>query len=720
MPKHAAFQLPSVPPSIALAVLENALRNGEQSLAERLRVAVAPAGDARLILITTATRLGAKSPPETALYEAYNGHPYNAARDSRVPRDLGEDLVDAATYEPLYDSALRLLALAIADENGARLGAGLSADALVATPIAACLYVLGEESEPSATSLARIEWRATGMAVAALTARSPDRPVNRTIACIGIDPAWGATQDLAMRHHAVYEKDVDLRVPYAWMHGVVLLRPGIVLSAALRDIAGALLLEIGQRTGRDLTPSALAIAWSGKAESTSAVEIIASPLPDVAVIPAAATTAARTIDGTVGSTRAIKISVLELLESANATTQLRELMERNANDIGYRLELRRLPQHAEVGDDLQDVQRQIEELQVRRDVLNGLTAGDWRLLRFPGQHLDALIDYLRRFPLDVMDSAQIGYAFHASTTDPQGVHFILYRLRDVGVEPAYPEAYWRRETGNGTIVHHMDALFAQFATSHGVQSLVFTPPHHVIVPNFRSTQQDIDDYLRQGFGGLLGLDDAFAQLAKGKETPRPIYTFGHSSKGEIRIEILDAAKFQPIGRVVPFLNDNLELSRRIDIKAFVENAADGQWRKEWLAELAAANTDIEAGLERRIEQVDNLLAAQSDQLIVSLTHEIDAIRDRLSTLLELIDDLTGRSAIIEKLVAIAVKEAAEVESAVEVIPARFAELDQTRRRVLEAIVKERSASQVFAGNASKNLNDIRSDIDRIERALRNE
>jgi hypothetical protein len=722
MAKYAVSTLPRVDAEVALGVLQGALLGARDGLERSARVTVDPKGSAMIEVQTKNTSLGVQTPDkeiEGRFYDSFNAHPKNRAAGLSAPTDNRPQIL-AEKFENtnLFGEVAMLLARALSDSNGP-FSARRSADEL-ARPIEGQLYLIGKDGAlaEAAASLTSVEWRSTGMTIGAVQPESSGGEI--AIAQIGINTALGATQDLALKHPKAYGDELTALRGYKWGAGILLLTPEFELPLSIRSDAEDLISLLATKGGRPTHGFALALYWPGQGTNGAAgamtshapLRVAAFPLPDTPIIPTATTIGGpRAVES-----RALDIQFVDLKKTDNATAELRELMRRNAEDIGYRLELRRLPHYAEIGDELEEVQRKIEELELRRAFLNGESVGDHRLLRFPADGLPALIDYLRRFPIDVVDRERIRYAFHSSTADPKGVHYLLYRLRDVGLEPAYPEAYWERDSGSGTIVHRIDPLFGQFAASGGARSLVFTPRHHVTVPNFRATQQAVDTYLRQGFGGLLGVDDAFSQASAGSGE-EPIYVLGSTRKGEVRLEIMDGAQFAPVGRVVPFLNDNLELSRRIDIADFVSNAADAHWRKERLDELEAASADLGERLSTRMEGIDRMLADQSADLLDALTTEVDAIRARVGSLLATVEELSERSTFVEGIAADAIRQAADADRSIEELPERFTELNGIRKKVEGAIVHQRELTRAFAGVAVDQLKGMKSDIDRLQRVL---
>lgn len=722
MAKHLLSRFPAMTPAMALRVLDQGLSGDSKDLIRRTALTVDTAGNAMISVLTEHTR--PNSPPdedfEGRLYTAYNAQMENRTAGRSLPPDLlGLSLVEDFAEQDLLTGVAGVLAQAIFDANKPRFSSGSEiAQETNADAIRGVHYVISaRDGLPEiASDLVRIEWRSTGLRLGGSDSR-------RTIACVGVDDQSGATQDLAARHPEFYEADVDIYLPYRCDFGKLLLRPGLALPVDLRTPASRLIGRLLSLRDVGASESLLALDWETNDGSISSVDVILAREPARDVIPV------NTSQQSGGPSKLVDIRRIDLKADEKTTDRLIRLMEQHAEDIGYRLELQPLPSYAESGDELADVQRQIEELEVRRAYLLGEEEADWRLLRFPATGIGAMIDFLRRFPLHIADEHRIKYAFHATGEDVAGVHYLLYQLRDIGVEPPYPEAYWQLEARTGTIAHRLDPLFAQFAASRQASSLVFTPRDMTVVPGFRSTISNVDSYLRSGFGGLLGLRDTFADPdapersdaeQAAEKIGRPIYVLGETLTGDVRLEILDGDAFQPIGRVVPFINDNLELSHRIDMEEFITSGAAKYWRKERLDALDELSSATFEHFEKRMRAVEADVGQQTAQIYETLSDEVDAVRNRMGSLLAFVEELSERAALIEKVAADAIVGAGGLDDEVETLPTRFAELNIIRRHVEEAVVQQATRSRAFTDLTTKRIAQLRSDIAKIRKALAND
>lgn len=719
MADHVVYTLPWRPAPVSLSILAALLSSPEGSvLTDRLAVQFSSDGRARLSFRSRHTRLGAKydSKFEGKLFSAYNGNAYNQKAGSQLPRDLPEPALKPDAAPEILRDMVRLVARAIAAASEQSSPFGEASEAVKAAPVAHLAYVVGPQSSDlsaAAAALAPIEWRSSGMSIGAYSsAKAPGTKDDEliAIAAIGIDPSAGATQDIAAKYPHHFETKIRLFLPYTLGHGLLLLKPGVILDSAILDDA-AVVLTVALAEASLPSRSLVAIEWDLQSSGLDQLKAYVAELPEQAIIP--------TATGSVGDAEyaPLAIDVVALEQRSDATTALRWLLEKNAEDIGHRLELRHVGRFADSNADLDAIERQIEDLSMRRDIILGQEAGGWRLLRFPASAISALIDYLRRFPPHIFDEEFIRYGFRASAEEPRGAHYLLYQLADVGQEPAYPEIYWRELHKAGTIVHRLDPLFAQFAASKSAASLVFTPRQHVVVPNFRATQVDVDAYLKQGFGALFGLEDAFEIAGASHEAKQPIYIFGITEGRKIRVEIMDGAQFQPIGRVVPFLNDNLEIARRIDLEEFITNAADGLWRKERLEHLQTHGQTLAADLDQQIALLDQRLAEESQRLIRTLTQEVDDLRAHIGDLTSMMVELGDRASEIEKIFDDGIRRAGSLETLVEEVPDRFSELVRVRTTIQDAIGKERRSARDFTRMATENLASIRADIKRLRKEL---
>lgn len=711
MAKRVVHRLSPMPAAEALRVLARALVDSPEGFERSLRVQTDGDGRAIIEVTTQHTR------PDRPLDPEREGRIYAASNLDRQARGLGArdpadirwkiEIVEEAPNPDLFAQLAALLAQAIGDA-----GSGIGAGVALAEPAENVLFALGPgtaEIDALARELTAIEWRSTGTVIAGHAGTSA------VVASFGVDPRYGATQHIAAQQTWLYNARVQLFLAYPFDAGQLLLDPAMLLDDELLQASGRLFRLLRRRSDPEAAPIALFIGAAQPAEAAidarQAVQVVLAELP---VQPVSSPAQSVSRDGVVAP---LSIDYVVLEQSADATERLRAAMERAAEDIGYRLELHPVPSYGGYRSELEEVQRQIEDLETRRSLLLGETEQDWRLLRFPAEGLQAMIDFLRRFPLEVADQGHIKYAFHASTSATGGVHYLLYQTRHIGTEPPYPDQHWSGLTRSGTIVYRLDPLFAQFVASHAANSLVFTPEQYVVSPSFRSTQQDVDDYLQAGFAGLLGESEVFRDLVPG-QTAAGIYLLGFSASGEVRLEIMEQSRFQPIGRVVPFINSNLELSPRIDTEQFIERAADASWRRDMLEHLSGQVAALKAASDRDVEALDHDLAAQVDGIFTGLTAEVDAVRSRIEKLLSLIEELSDRAGHIDGIVTAAIDKAAGVEQQADALPPYFSELTQTRERIQNTAAHQAEASRAFVTMTGARLSALRADIERLEQELR--
>nr|WP_321460963.1 hypothetical protein [uncultured Cohaesibacter sp.] len=737
MAKTAIYSLPHLPAPVALEILAHLFGKAGMTMVDRFDISIEPDGSVKLAFRSENTSLDAEVDPrwEGMLYQSYNRHPYIARKGGRLPDDLGKVVLEDRPVGDLSRQYAGLIGMAIAESQTRFLmqTEGQVIDKAVALEGAA--YVLGVVGAFSsvAQAFARIEWRSNGMTLSCLGVEraSPqsagDIDGNLAIAKIGITPEWGGTQDIALKYPELFESNVDFRQAYALAEGhLLLLKPPVQLEETLRKAVSMVYSSLA-RYLQASSPLGLALDWQRDGAGFVSIDALEVELPRQDILSSLAASVSQQGEGdgpdATGGTekalpaslgaRAVSVDFVKLAHLEDATSHLRGLLEEHAQTIGHRLELQRLPHYHDSAEVLLDIDQQIDELSIRRDLILGEGAGDWRLLRFPADGLMAFVDYLRRFSLEIIDSGDLRYAFRASQNEPRGVHFLLYRLRDVGAEPAYPAALWKDRLKCGTISHRVDPMFAQFAVSQKARSLVFTPPAHVVVPNFRATQSHVDAYLKQGFGGLFDQAD----LGEADELESPIYCFGETEQGIIRIEILDGDKFQPIQRVIPFLNDNLEIGHYVDLEAFASEVTERSWRQERLKKLEDANRGLSAKLQADMADVDRALAAQSEQLLGAMAEEVNALRVYLSKITGLMEDLSDRSVALEHLVGESIRNAASYDDMVRKMPGKFAELEQTRRSIQDAIWTEHQNSEAFVQTASRNIGAMRDMILALRKEL---
>ena len=727
MVETAIYTLPRLPAPVALEILAHLFGKTGTAMVDRFDISAERDGSITLAFRSDHRSVGVEEDPrwEGMLYQSYNRHPYIAQRGGRLPDDLSNVALEERSTGDIAQHYAGLIGMAIAASQSSFLIQTDASTTEMAAPEEEAAYVLGVVGEFTsvAKAFARIEWRANGMTLSCL---GVERAVPESageidghlaIAKIGISPDWGGAQDIVARHQELFESNVDVRLAYPLAEGnLLLLKPTVLLEERLRKAASMIVASVA-RYLQSQTPVGLALDWMRDDSGFASLDALEVGLPKLDILSSAQATmtdplaVAQESEGVARGP--VRIEFVKLTHLDDATAHLRSLLEEHASTLGHRLSLQRLPNYQDSSDLLLEIDQQIDELSIRRDLILGEGAGDWRLLRFPADGLNAFIDYLRRFSLEIIDSGHLRYAFRGSQNDLRGVHFLLYRLRDVGVEPAYPVALWESRLKSGTISHRVDPMFAQFAVSQKARSLVFTPPAHVVVPNFRATQSDIDVYLKQGFGGLF--DQQTLEETKAFESP--IYCFGETEQGAMRIEILDGGAFQPIRRVIPFLNDALQIGHYVDAESFASEVTEQSWRQERLHRLQAANADLSARLDADIASVDRQLAAQSEQLLGAMAEEVNALRAYLSKITGLMEDLSDRSVALEALVGESIRNAASYEDMVKKVPEKFSELEQARRSIQDAIWTEHQNSDAFMQTAKRNIAAIHDMIDDLRQEL---
>ncbi|MEP2980432.1 MAG: hypothetical protein ABJO86_13155 [Lentilitoribacter sp.] len=728
MAEHLVYKLPRLPAINALEILADFLGSDKDgALAERTAVELSKDLKAHISFRSNNTRLSSKADEkhEGKLFSAYNNCEYNRQRGSELPADLPDPLSKKDEKFAIISDVTQLIAGVLA--NGSVLGSMTDTHAsMLAEPIEKMLFVIGntDDSNQLAKSLTQIEWRSTGMNVTAFgldslsgtNSNSEQDDVQMAIACIGIDPDWGATQDIIARHQELYEDNVELFEGYRVARGFLLLKQGIKLEVTTRELIAKLLPSVLAASGKSEN-FVLVVDWEMAQGRIGSARAMLAEFPDEG-LPGEPTIVTAQGQDRDGLALALDVEYVALKKMDNATKDLRERLELNASNIGHRISLQPIPHYIDSEEDRDEIEQQIEELSIRRDIILGEGMGDWRLLRFPANGLNAMIDYLRKFKMETLDAGVVKYAYRASGEEPRGAHYLLYRLRDVLIAPAYPEAYWRKIVGSGTIEHRVDPLFAQFAASRKARSLVFTPKQTVLVPSFSVTQEDVDTYLKQGFGSLMGLEDAFEEAGAESANEQPIYLFGNTEDHRIRVEIMDGATFQPVKRVVPFLNDNLEVARRIDIEEFITNAADGLWRQERLSALERSSLELTEKLESQIKQIENGLAEKSRSLIDALCDEVDAIRAHVENLTSLMEETSERATLIEESATRGLRSAASLESSADDLPIKFSELVSRRHMLSTKIEEKKQEARDYTDTAVAGLTSIRQDIKRLKEEIK--
>ena len=490
MAETAIYTLPRLPAPVALEILAHLFGKTGTAMIDRLAIDIDRGGAVTLAFRSDHAALGSEEDPrwEGMLYQSYNRHPYIAQRGGKLPDDLADASLAEWTQGDFSRQYAGLVGMAIAASQSRFLMQTDANSIDVASPLEEVAYVLGVVASFSsvAEAFARIEWRSTGMTLSCLGVERANPPGageidgNLAIAKIGLSPAWGGTQDIVQRHQELFESNVDVRLAYSLAEGhLLLLKPSVQLEETLRQAASVVLSSLVRFLGVDL-PLGLALDWSYEGHAFSTIDALEVELPRLDVVPSLASAQAETLafsqQGEAAPAGPVSIDFVKLAHLEDATSHLRSALEGHASRIGNRLSLQRLPNFHDSSEILMEIDQQIDELSIRRDLILGEGAGDWRLLRFPADGLPALVDYIRRFSLETIDSGNLRYAFQASENDTRGVHFLLYRLRDVGMEPAYPTALWEARLGSGTVSHRVDPMFAQFAVSKKAKSLVFTPP----------------------------------------------------------------------------------------------------------------------------------------------------------------------------------------------------------------------------------------------------
>ena len=322
---------------------------------------------------------------------------------------------------------------------------------------------------------------------------------------------------------------------------------------------------------------------------------------------------------------ALSIAVHSLAKNEDAIAQLQRAVVSHDFPIGYKISLSRLPEWAFRGEDLGSLQAQIDALEARITMLDGLGARQMTLLRFTPAQLGAMVDALRRLPRDRLGADDIRYGYSHRPRPEDCAHFLLCDPDAASGLLQFSEELWRARTQDREMIFWVDPVWArQLEEDDNLSGLVFVPRHTTLTPSLSTFGSDLEGTLTAVMGDLF-------LHAKRPEGGEPLYLFAPgTSPGKIDVEILDLREFGPIELRLKWINDHLQLGapQPVDQKLVAQVAADlyegwaaGRIREETAArtaEMSAAydvlNTDLLSGIESLAEAV----AAEVDATTVRL------------------------------------------------------------------------------------------------------
>ncbi|HSR67065.1 MAG TPA: hypothetical protein VLU25_03925 [Acidobacteriota bacterium] len=408
-----------------------------------------------------------------------------------------------------------------------------------------------------------------------------------------------------------------------------------------------------------------------------------------------------------------RFRLLRLSDSGPAIRRLEGLLQEQAPESGYRLELTETPLREPSQVERIRLRERQAELEYRLALLDSISAPQLRLLRFDPDQIEALADVLRAFPRSVLRSGGLQYAFQSVENEPLGRHYLLIDSNRTSMSELDPLLLWER-AGKPPMRFWMDPNFARdYASEERLENWVFVPEGTALFPPLHSWErQGMDVFLLRLLRRLLPRDTWEKTTSGGaSDLPQqPLFLFeGPSGPGQtLQTAVLDRASFTPLEIRLGWLNDNLALQRQLagQEKRLAQLAEDA-WQSRLFSQLRQearqAREDFEQSARQTRQRVTSLLDELSDQLsreidsTVTRTHataqEVRRLNLRLQALLETRDEMEETSEEIDRLQRQVLAEAAQLKRTLDTledstVTPLLQRAESTRRSIQERLQEQ--------------------------------
>lgn len=255
-----------------------------------------------------------------------------------------------------------------------------------------------------------------------------------------------------------------------------------------------------------------------------------------------------------------EVRFLNLQADPARMAALRETIERSCAEqdvsVGYHLRLRTTTYVVNADRERQRLLEQKEQIEQRLEYLDGTERQRPKLLRFTHEQLPALADFIRSFPMRLLNSqGPLRYAFQSTGPDGTGVHFLLVDSHHAPQTSIDPLPYWEHH-GDPIIRFWLDPFWARYYLGEG-EELIYVPEGTHLLPVMHApSRQEMSSYMRAVMQRWCRPEYGVPSIPK-----QPIYLFEpHPAEPtHLVIAVLDAQAFRPLTERLEWLNRHLHI-----------------------------------------------------------------------------------------------------------------------------------------------------------------
>lgn len=333
----------------------------------------------------------------------------------------------------------------------------------------------------------------------------------------------------------------------------------------------------------------------------------------------------------------VRITVHPLGRSGEAIGGLQRLLAEADPPVGYRPTLQEAHAPELVDAEIERLGESIRLMEDRLAYLDGLRAPGWRLLRFTQAQLPGLADALRRFSPADLERGAIRYGFQATVREPAGLHYLLFRPDSAVMTDPFPHWRWQAMDPQ-PMLFRLDPYWARYYHDRRAQSLLFVPEGTALVPPLHSWDRGgMEDHLRVLVEAWWASGEADAAAEREEEPEvetrpipaRPLYLFAPdpARADGLTLEILDFDGFAPVHETLAWINANVELIDAVPAEELIAALADETGRSALVQRIVADGANAGASLQAAIDAARRTGTAQLGALLEDLGREIDRTID---------------------------------------------------------------------------------------------
>lgn len=340
---------------------------------------------------------------------------------------------------------------------------------------------------------------------------------------------------------------------------------------------------------------------------------------------------------------ALRMQVISLRPDEEAQQDLNRRLNDRHFPLGYRISLDVIRDRSATEDDIETLRAEIDEREARIALIQALGCPQRRLLRFTDAQLPALVDGLRRMPRALRENAGLQYAASHAADRAEPAHFVLYDPDQLQFDGVLPEFYWRAKTDDTPIGFWLDPHAEEARKANPDEPSVFVPHGERILPYIDSFGSSVSGTLRLVLGNLF--PDGSEILGDREAQPAFVFSRLASGRDEIRVELLDMARFRPLKASLRWINEHILVSSprvadRDELRELAETLYAGQLARD-LRKLMSLEVD---GLRLEWQQAEDELVHCLERLSDKVADEVRGLQGQLETARRFIDMAQGRLA----------------------------------------------------------------------------